>query len=129
MHIFRRHDIHQSGITVGTPPHQVKIFSLEYADDAGVVDVNIQEASSRVTKIATGSRNDAAMEISIPKTKAMHIHKKVRVSETTNEDIASLGFEHICPDCQRDFPTKRGFAVHQGRWCDRGKECDHVRVH
>ena len=39
----------------------VKISSLEYADDAGLLDVNIQEPSTRVTKIATGSRNDAAM--------------------------------------------------------------------
>ena len=23
--------------------------------------------------------------------------------------------------CQRDFPTKRGVAIHQGRWCDGGK--------
>ena len=39
----------------------VKISSLEYADDAGLLDGNIQEPSTRVTKIATGSRNDAVM--------------------------------------------------------------------
>ena len=37
------------------------------------------------------------------------------------EDIASMGFKHICPECQRDFPTKRGLAIHIGRWCDGGK--------
>ena len=51
----------------------------------------------------------------------MHIHKRVKVSETTEEEIASMGFEHICPDCERDFPTKRGLAIHRGRWCDGGK--------
>ena len=102
---------------------------LEYADDAGLVDVNIQEASTRISSIATGSREDAAMEISIPKTKAMHIHKKVRVSDTTEEDIASLGFKHICPECERDFPTKRGLSIHQGRWCDGGKLLDPAKAH
>ena len=87
MHIFKSHDNPNAGVTVGTLPHQVKISSLEYADDAGLIDANIQVASTRVTKLAAGSRNDAAMEISIPKTKAMHIHKKVRVSETTDEEI------------------------------------------
>ena len=61
------------------------------------------------------------MEISIPKTKAMHIHKKTRVSETTEDEIAAMGFKFVCPNCSRDFPTKRGCAIHQGRWCDGGK--------
>ena len=108
-------------VTVGTISHQIKIASLEYSDDAGLVDVNFHESSTRVTKIATGSRNDSAMEISIPKIKAMHIHKKIRVSETTDDYIASLCFENICHDCQRDFPTKRGLAVHRRRWWDGGK--------
>ena len=51
----------------------------------------------------------------------MHIHKRVRVSEKTDVEIASMGFEHICPECQRDFPTKLGLAIHIGRWCDGGK--------
>jgi len=121
MQIFKTHDSTAGGVTVGTPPNQVTITSLEYADDAGLVDENADNASARVSAIAAGSRSDASMEISIPKTKSMHIHKRVKVSETTEEEIASMGFEHICPDCQRDFPTKRGLAIHRGRWCDGGK--------
>ena len=56
----------------------------------------------------------------MPKTKVMHIHKQARVSDTTEEEIAALNFEHVCPNCSRDFPTKRGLAIHQGRWCDNG---------
>ena len=51
----------------------------------------------------------------------MHIHKRFRVPETTEEDIASMDFEHICAECERDFPSKRGLAIHIGRWCDGGK--------
>ncbi len=32
-----------------------------------------------------------------------------------------MGFKYIFPNCDRDFPTKRGLAIHQGRWCDGGK--------
>ena len=60
------------------------------------------------------------MEISIRK-KVMHIHERVRVSETTEDDISSIEFENVCPNRGRDFPTKRGLAIHHGRWCDGGK--------
>ena len=121
MYIFKMHDNPNAGVTVGMPPNQVSISSLEYADDAGLLDENVQVASERISSIAAGSREDAAMQISIPKTKVLHIHKKVRVSETTDDDITSMGFKHICPSCERDFPTKRGLAIHQGRWCDGGR--------
>ena len=85
MLIFKLHDTEGAGVIVGNPPHQVRISSLEYADDAGLLDENAEQASTRVTSIATGSKEDAAMEISIPKTKAMHIHKRVKVSETTEQ--------------------------------------------
>ena len=48
MHIFKTHDNPNAGVTVGTLPHQVKISSLEYADDAGLVDINVQESSTLV---------------------------------------------------------------------------------
>ena len=122
MHIlFKTHDNKTAGVTVGSAPHQVTISSLEYADDAGLIDTNVERASTRISAISSGSRNDASMTISIPKTKVMHIHKRVRVSETTDEEIASMGFTNICPECQREFPTKRGLAIHQGRWCDGGR--------
>ena len=51
----------------------------------------------------------------------MHIHKRVRVSETTEEEISAMGFKHACPNCQKEFPTKRGMSIHLARWCDGGK--------
>ena len=61
------------------------------------------------------------MPISIPKSKAMHIHGKTQVTATTEEEIAALKLKHICPDCKRDFPTTRGLVIHHDRWCDGGK--------
>ena len=117
MRTFALHDTPGSGVEVGIPPHTVAISSLEYADDAALLDQNVQAASRRISSIAAGSRTDAAMEISIPKTKVMHIHPRVRVSKTEPEEIAALKLKHICPACTRDFPTKRGLSIHQARWC------------
>ena len=99
--------------------NEVTICALEYTDDAGLLDTT-ENASTRVTSIAQGPRHDAAMDIAVPKTKVMHIHKQGRVSDTTEEEIAALHFEHVCPNCSRDFPTKGGLSIHQGRWCDNG---------
>ncbi|KAI8496686.1 hypothetical protein Bbelb_253410 [Branchiostoma belcheri] len=117
MRIFALHDIPNSGVTVGSPPYQVTISRLEYADDAGLLDGSVREASQRISRIASGSKDDAAMEISVPKTKAMHIHRKERVSKTTEAEVAALNLKHRCPECTRKFPTKRGLVIHRSRWC------------
>ena len=117
MRTFALHDIPGSGVEVGIPPHQATTSSLEYADDASLLDANVQAASRRISSIAAGSRSDAAMEISIPKSKAMHIHPRVRVSKTETGEIAALNLKFACPKCTRDFPTKRGLSIHQARWC------------
>ena len=114
MRTFALHDIPGSGVKVGSPPNELIISSLEYADDASMVDANVREASQRISSIATGSRNDAAMDISIPKTKAMHIHKKVRVSKTKTEKIAAFKLQFVCPNCTRD---KHSLSIHQSRGC------------
>ncbi|KAI8514508.1 hypothetical protein Bbelb_070990 [Branchiostoma belcheri] len=100
-----------------SPPYQVTISRLEYADDAGLLDGSVREASQRISRIASGSKDDAAIEISVPKTKAMHIHRKERVSKTTEAEVAALNPKHRCPECTRKFPTKRGLAIHRSRWC------------
>ena len=119
--IFATHDSPNAGIVLGTAPHTVKVSSLEYADDAGLLDATVTEASTRMTAISLGSREDAAMIISVPKTKAMHIHKSIQVTETKEEEIEALHLKHKCPDCQRAFPTLHGLRVHMGRWCDGGQ--------
>ena len=97
---FALHDTPGAGVTVGEQPHQVTVSSLEYADDAGLIDENATNASTRITSIAVGSRNDAAMEISKPKMKALHIHWRNPVSKTTEQEIVALKLKHKCPVCE-----------------------------
>ena len=119
--IFATHESPTAGITLGSTPYEVKVSSLEYADDAGLLDDNVADASARMSAISRGSREDAAMIISIPKTKTLHIHKTVEVSGTSEEEIVALHLHHKCPDCARSFPTLHGMRVHRGRWCDGGQ--------
>ena len=94
---------------------------LSYADDAGLVDEDAQRSSDRLSSIASGSTNDAAMSVSLDKTKAMHIHKRDTVSATTETEIVEMKFSHKCNKCMRTFPTRHGLRVHEGRWCGRKK--------
>ena len=119
--IFRRHDISNSGVTVGAGDNAVCVSKLEYADDAALLDENVEQASARLTSIAKGSLEEAAMVISIRKSKVMHIHKKTRVSATTEADVASLNLSHKCSACAREFTKQRGLRIHMARWCDGGR--------
>ena len=75
----------------------------------------------KVTKVAKGSLEEAAMVISIRKSKVMHIHKKTRVSATTEADVSSLNLSHKCCACAREFTKQRGLRIHMARWCDGGR--------
>ena len=116
--IFATHDNPNAGITLGSDPYSVHVSSLEYADDAGLIDTDTVNASARISSISQGSREDAAMDISIPKTKTMHVHPTVKVSETTDVEIEALKMKHKCPGCGWAFPNRQGMRVHYGRWCN-----------
>ena len=103
-------------MTVGTPPYQVNIENLEYADDAGLVDNIVADSSNRLTAITDGSASDAAMSVSMEKTKAMPIHKKIAVSETQEDEVVAMSFKHKCAKCNRTFPTIGGLRVHCSRF-------------
>ena len=118
--IFALHDLEDTGVTVGKPPYEVHVSGLEYADDAGLLDCNTKNASERITAISIGSKQDAAMNISIPKTKAMHFHKRDQVTATAEEEVVALKLKYKCEDCSKDFPTKRGMSIHKARRCDGG---------
>ena len=118
--LFRTHDVANSGVVVGNGDSSVLMSKFEYADDAALIDGNTTLASARVTALAEGSLKDAAMVISVRKSKAMHIHRTRRVDATTEEDIAA-SLEHKCESCGREFTQPRGLNIHMARWCDGGR--------
>ena len=74
--IFRLHDQVNPGMTVGTGAYTVRMSKFEYADDAALIDEDAKQATARVTSLAIGSLEDAAMIISAKKSKVMHIHRQ-----------------------------------------------------
>lgn len=79
--ILKTHDnIEGKGVQFGDR----QVCTLGYADDAALLDNNLHIASTRVTAIAQGSKRDADMEISIPKTKTMHVKEQGRISPVTS---------------------------------------------
>ena len=76
-----------SGVVVGNGDSSVLMSKFEYADDAALslTDGNTTLASARVTALAEGSLNDAAMVISVRKSKAKHVHRTRRVDATMEE--------------------------------------------
>ncbi len=99
----------------------VCLSKLEYADDAALIDENVEQASARVTSISNGSLEEAAMVISIRKSKVVHVHKKTRVSATTEAEVATHNLTHKCSTCAREFTKQRGLSIHMSRWCDGGR--------
>ena len=109
--IFKRHDLPNSGITVGKAPFQVHISNLEYADDAGLIDDTVAVSSERLTSVSDGSISDAAMSISLEKTKSMPIHEKVPVTETLEEDVIAMKFKNKCVKCEVCKCTVADFVI------------------
>ena len=119
--LFRTHDVANSGVVVGNGDSSVLMSKFEYADDAALIDGNTTLSSARVTALAEGSLKDAAMVISVRKSKAMHVHRTRRVDATTEEDVAALRLTHKCESCGREFTKQRGLKIHMARWCDGGR--------
>ena len=118
--IFRLHDIAGQGIG-GPSLGDVTASKLEYADDVALLDWTAAEASERVSALARGSRTSASMEMSAPKSKGMHVHTRERLPVSTEVEVEALDLPHSCPECKKTFPTRRGLAVHQARWCRSGQ--------
>ena len=114
--IFRIDALQNPGVAVGVGESTI-IKSFEYPDDALLVDADAATATARVTALATGSLTDATMVISQAKSKVMHIHRKTRVSSTTEAEVEALKLARTCDACSRTFPTQRGLKIHAACWC------------
>ena len=118
--IFRMHHLQNPGVAVGVGESTTIMSKFEYADDAVLIDTDAATVTAGVTALAAGSITDATMVISQAKSKVMHIHRKMRVSSTTEAEIEALKLAHKCDARSRRFPTQRGLKIHAARWCDGG---------
>ena len=92
------------------------VHTLGYADDAVLVDENVNNAETRVNAIAQGSRKSADMSINVTKTECMHLQQQDPLRIPTAEE-AKAQCKHKCPHigCGKVFANKHGLRVHQGK--------------
>ena len=103
----------------------IMLHTLGYADDVAILEegdaVGINRLSERVTDISKGSKEEADMSISIPKTMTLHVRQQEEVSKTTSDEAKKL-CRFRCPhlNCNHSFLTKKGMMIHAGRcqWKD-----------
>ena len=75
--ILKEHDTNpHKGVDFGG----TKVHTLGYADDAALLGYDASTATARVSQISEGSRKDADMHISVPKTKCMHVRSQEPVT-------------------------------------------------
>ena len=85
--ILKKHDTHEGkGVQLGDQ----LVHTLGYADDAALLDNNIQVASRRVNAIASGSKADADMCINVGKTEFMHVRKQDDVPAATKQECKAV---------------------------------------
>ena len=85
------------------------------AAEVDAVRSDVATSSFKVSMLAKVSRDEAAMEIKISKTKAMLLGSMQTgcVRETDCVNIQPNFTEHECPDCRLGFPTYCGLVHHR----------------
>ena len=102
--IFHKHDKNPTGITLG---NFLQVGTLAYADDVAIASLSVDKLSTRLSSISAGSREDADMDISKPKTKTMYVEKQ-QVCKPTIQEIKDVesGYKHECQFCGRKCKTQ-----------------------
>ena len=111
--ILRTHDTHpDKGVQFGGKT----IYTLGYADDAALIDSNLEVATARVSAIAQGSKADADMTINTDKTETMHVAAQDKVTRTTNTEAVKV-CKFVCKNvgCDMVFYNAHGAKCHAGR--------------
>lgn len=111
--VLKRHDkVINKGVDFGGR----RVHTLGYADDAALLDDSSRKATDRVTAIATGSKEDADMTISIAKTEVMQVCEQGRIPAATSAE-AKAACKFVCPHlgCNRVFFNAHGMKCHAGK--------------
>ena len=125
--ILRKHDKNINKGTRMTHTH-TWVHTLGYADDAVLVDEQVETATKRVNDIAKGSRKDADMNINVTKTQCMHLRKQDALRKPTKVEAASeCKFTCSHKGCNKLFANKHGLRVHEGK-CPWKDEYDIERI-
>ena len=86
----------------------LRLDVLGYADDVALISGTVEDMTRRLTAIADGAREDADMNVSLPKTFSHHVHKRANVKVSNAEaKVAESKYKYKCDFCPRRFKTDK----------------------
>ena len=112
--------MHDSSPDKGVTLAESVVHTLAYADDIALANdgdnTGIVKLSERISSVSAGARNDGDMDVSIRKTKALHVRQQDEVTPTTSEEAKQV-CKFVCRhlDCNHCFTSMRGLAIHEAK--------------
>ena len=111
------------------------IKSLEYADDATLIDLTAEKSTERINQFIEGSVEAADMVVSVEKTKCMHVDSelvqhfsRISVGEADYSDTSLVKtWDHVCLFCGWCGPSQHGLAIHTACWCGEAQKKVHEK--
>ena len=83
-----------------------------YADDAALVDLDLDNLNKMVNILDKSSESRADMKINASKTFGQKIAKAVKIEHSKEEEYRSFEFSKYCKNCGDGFPCNHGLKVH-----------------
>ena len=109
--LVRTHDQQGNGITCA-PTLNIRI--LGYADDAALLERELDIMLQRLTTLADGARQDADMQVKMAKTFSQHVGRRESAAVEHEEAVAvQKEYKNECGFCGRRFKTKRAVKIHE----------------
>ena len=100
------------------------IKSLEYADDAALIDRTAEKLTERINRFNEGSVEAAYMLVSVQKTECMHVDyelvqqfSRISVGEVDYSDTLLVKtWDRVCSFCGWCGPSQHGMEIHTACW-------------
>ena len=92
----------------------LRLDVLGYADDVVLILGDVEDMTRRLTAIADAAKANADMNVSLPKTFSQHVHKRSKLTVTTDEaKAAEQRYKYKCDFCPRRFKTEKNMQIHR----------------
>ena len=92
----------------------LRLDVLGYADDVALIGPNVEDMTRRLTALANASRDEADMQVSMPKTFTQHVHRRGKLAVTAAEAKAvEKTYKFKCDFCPRRFKTEKNMQIHR----------------
>ena len=92
-------------------PNELVVRILGYADDAALLEEEVDDMTKRLTSLAGAAKAKADMVVSMKKTVSQHVGRRanIKISNTA----AQKTFSHKCDFCDRKFKSNKAMLLHR----------------